>query len=537
MKNKKLLYIFGGVFVVLLAITLALPFMVNVDRFRPEVEAQASSALGRQVSIGNLSLSILAGGVKAENISISEDPAYGNKPFLEARSLDVGVEMMPLLLSRTLHATAITLHAPEVRLVRGSGGRWNYSSLGAAEKRGRAAKNQPAPAASPGTDLSIDKLSIDDGRLVVVRGGQERVYEDVEITVKHISPNSAMPFDFSAKTPGAGKLSAEGKIGPLDPNDTAASPMEAKVEIEHLDLASTGFTQGMGGVLDFKGDLDSDGRNIEMQGKVRAEKLKVVASGGPSRQPVNFDYATAYDVRRQSGSLTKGDIRVGGTTAKLTGNFDGRGEQLVAHMKLAGSNMPVNDIEGLLPALGVTLPSGSSLQGGTVSANLSLDGPLEHLVISGPVNVSNTRLAGFNLASKMAAISALSGMRGGSDTAIQTMSTNLRVAPDGIRAENINVVMPAMGTVTGGGTIGPSGGLNFRMMAQLNGGGGAAGALSQLTTLGHSRGQIPFLISGTTSNPVFVPDVAGAMTNSLTAPVQEGGGFLGGLFGKKKKPK
>jgi AsmA protein len=430
-----------------------------------------------------------------------------------------------------MHATAITLHAPQVRLVRGSGGRWNYSSLGA--QKGKA-KNAPAAPSTSATDLSIDKLSIEDGRLTVVRGGQERVYEDVQLTMKHISPTSAMPFDFSAKTPGAGKMSAEGKIGPLDPGDTAASPMEAKIEIEHLDLATTGFTQGMGGVLDYRGNLDSDGKKAEMQGKVHVEKLKLVASGGPSRQPVNFDYATVYDVKRQAGSLTKGDIKVGGTTAKLTGNFDGRGELLVAHMKLVGNNMPVNDIEGLLPALGVTLPSGSSLEGGTVSTNLSLDGPLEHLVISGPVNVSNTRLTGFNLASKMSAISALAGMHTGSDTGIQTMSSNLRVAPDGIQASNINVVMPSLGTVTGSGTIGPTGGMNFRMVAALNSGGGAAGALSQLTTLGHSKGTIPFLITGTTSNPVFVPDVAGAVANSLTAPVQEGGGILGGLFGKKK---
>ena len=54
------------------------------------------------------------------------------------------------------------------------------------------------------------------------------------------------------------------------------------------------------------------------------------------------------------------------------------------------------------------MPAGSSLQGGTVTANLAIDGPLDHLVVTGPLNVANTRLAGFSFASKMAAFAALS---------------------------------------------------------------------------------------------------------------------------------
>jgi hypothetical protein len=46
------------------------------------------------------------------------------------------------------------------------------------------------------------------------------------------------------------------------------------------------------------------------------------------------------------------------------------------------------------------------------------------------------------------------------------------------------------------------------------------------------------MIKGTTNNPVFLPDMAAAMGNTMKAPVQgvQGvGGMFGGLFGKKKK--
>jgi hypothetical protein len=59
--------------------------------------------------------------------------------------------------------------------------------------------------------------------------------------------------------------------------------------------------------------------------------------------------------------------------------------------------------------------------------------------------------------------------------------------------------------------------------------------MSALSTLGQSKGAIPFLVQGTTSNPVFLPDVAGAMSNTVTAPAEGVGGIFQGLFGKKKK--
>jgi hypothetical protein len=60
------------------------------------------------------------------------------------------------------------------------------------------------------------------------------------------------------------------------------------------------------------------------------------------------------------------------------------------------------------------------------------------------------------------------------------------------------------------------------------------GRLSALSTFGQSKGTIPFMIQGTTSNPVFVPDVAGAMGQTVGAPVTGAESILG-IFGKKKK--
>ena len=96
---KHVLKIVAIVLAVLIVIVIALPFFIDANLFRPRIESELTSALGRQVKVGNLSLSILKGGVTADDISIADDPAFNKAPFVKAKSLNVGVELMPLIFS------------------------------------------------------------------------------------------------------------------------------------------------------------------------------------------------------------------------------------------------------------------------------------------------------------------------------------------------------------------------------------------------------------------------------------------------------
>jgi hypothetical protein len=48
----------------------ACPFLINVDQFRPTLQADLSTALGREVTLGNLHLKVLTGEVTADDLSI-----------------------------------------------------------------------------------------------------------------------------------------------------------------------------------------------------------------------------------------------------------------------------------------------------------------------------------------------------------------------------------------------------------------------------------------------------------------------------------
>jgi AsmA protein len=116
--------------VVLLVLLVIVPFLIPVNKFRPTIEQKASASLGRKVELGNLSLSLLSGSLGIDNLSIADDPKFNNGPFLTAKSVEVGVEMIPLIFSQQVNVTGIEIVNPQVTLLKDPSGKWNFSSIG-----------------------------------------------------------------------------------------------------------------------------------------------------------------------------------------------------------------------------------------------------------------------------------------------------------------------------------------------------------------------------------------------------------------------
>ena len=511
---------------VLILIAIIIPFFINANSFRPKLESDLSTALGRQVKVGNLSLSLFSGSVKADDISIADDPAFSQTPFVQAKSVKVGVELMPLIFSKTLNVTDLTLNQPEINLVRSQDGqKWNFSSLGS--QSAAATNSQPGgnASASSNPNLSIKKLEVSNGQMTVSRAGSSekpRVYDKVNLTVKNFSFTSPFPFKMTADLPAGGTLTLEGTAGPINAGNAEKTPLQAKVAVHQMNLATSGFidpASGISGIADFDGTISSDGHEAKTSGTLTAEKLQVVPKGAPAGKPLQVNYAVTYDLAKQTGTLTQGDVTAGKAAAHLSGTYDTHGTTTTVNLKLDGQNMPVDDLEAILPAVGVILPPSSKLKGGTLAVDFTIVGPVDKLAENGTVRMQNSALAGFSLGSEMSAISALGGKGAGEkDTAIQNFSANVHATPESTQADNIDLVVPSLGTVTGAGTVSASNALDFKMKADA----------------------IPFLIEGTTSDPKFVPDLkgmAGSVVNGALGGVKKGAknplGGATGLLGKK----
>jgi AsmA protein len=566
---KKALKIVLIVVGVLILLVLVVPFLIPVNQFRPTIEEKASAALGRKVELGNLSLSLISGSLSADNISIGDDPKFSSSPFLTAKSLNVGVEILPLIFSKTLNVTGVTIDTPQVTLLHNAAGLWNYSSLGGAAAKSKAAKSSGS--SSSAADLTIKKLDLKNGSIIIgsVNSQKRSTYDHVDVTASNVAMTSQFPVTVTADLPSGGKLKLDGVVGPIDEADTALTPLTAKLNVSSLDLASTGFLDpslGLGGLVDLDGTLESKGGEAETKGNVKFSKALLIAGGAPAGVPVIVDFNTKYNLRKNAGVLNPSTLKIGSAAAHLNGTYQSAGEATVVNIKLEGRDMPAKDLEAFLPALGIHLPKGASLAAGSLNTDLNITGPTNKLVTNGTVGLFKAKIANFDLGSKMSTISMLTGIKTGQDLDIEKLTTNLRMAPDGLQAENFLAVVPALGNLNGAGTVDSKNNLDFKMAATLantatftsSGGAPVSGIGGVLGAIGGGKGNckgatIPFLVHGTTADPKFVPDVggiaaslvksqlgcAGSTASGVTPPQQLNPNTavdaLGGLF-KKKKP-
>jgi len=565
-KALKIVLIVVGVLIVLV---LVVPFLIPVNQFRPTIEEKASAALGRKVELGNLSLSLISGSLSADNISIGDDPKFSSSPFLTAKSLNVGVEILPLIFSKTLNVTGITIDMPQVTLLHNAAGLWNYSSLGGAAAKSKAAKSSGSSNAA--ADLTIKKLDLKNGSIIIgsVNSQKRSTYDHVDVTASNVAMTSQFPVTVTADLPSGGKFKLDGVVGPIDEADTALTPLTAKLNVSSLDLVSTGFldpSMGLGGIVDLDGTLESKGGEAETKGNVKFSKALLIAGGAPAGVPVIVDFNTKYNLRKNAGVLNPSRLKIGSAAAHLNGTYQSAGEATVVNIKLEGKDMPAKDLEAFLPALGIHLPKGASLAAGTLNTDLNIAGPTNKLVTNGTVGLFKAKIANFDLGSKMSTISMLTGLKTGQDLDIEKLTTNLRMAPDGLQAENFLAVVPALGNLNGAGTVDSKNNLDFKMAATLantatftsSGGAPVSGIGGVLGAIGGGKGNckgatIPFLVHGTTADPKFVPDVggiaaslvksqlgcAGSTASGVTPPQQLNPNTavdaLSGLF-KKKKP-
>ena len=731
----------GAVVALVVLVAVCLPLFLNADSFRARIESTLTKSLGRKVTIGKLDLSVWSGGLVATNSTVADDPAFSTQPFIQADSVKIGVEILPLILSKQIRIRGFSLESPKVQLLRAANGTWNYSTIGKTSstaqdadtkqafpdltvghvtvENGRftvgtqpaqgaaasapvrvydqvnlEAKNfgfqnsfpftvsahlpgdgtvnlsgkagpinqqdasltpfsgqlemkhidplaagfvdksdgitgmvdsmvldaswngqqmhvaklevdgprltlvrsntpkQPTPAgANPeGTtmldNLSVDTAQIKNGSVTLTSPGQASgaVYQQLNAQITNLTPKTSSPFTVSAVLPGGGALNANGTVGPFNQQNNAATPVNAQVTLKHVELASSGVLPpdaGISGTADLQAQIQSNGQTLNATGSTQIAGIKLAKDGQPSAKPVNVQFAIAQNEQAMTGEVQKATFTVGHATINTSGTYQTAGPTTAINLKVNGDGVPIDDLVAFLPALGVRLPQGSQLKGGTLTTALTVSGSSANPVISGPVRINNTQLAGFDLGSKLQTLSQLTGGKlgsaTGSGTNIRSLSMNIREAGGGIQTDNIALDVTGVGTASGAGSVSPAGALNYNVVLKLTGltggssgspaaaagGGGAGGLLGGLAGMipggaaggslgsigglagGLLRNGIPVAIGGTTSNPTFAPNLSGlasgagkGLINGATKGQQKGtqsnplGNALGGFLNR-----
>src|SRR5262245_23440275 len=127
--SHKALMLAGVAIVLLFVVLLAIPALVDVNHYRPQIEARLEEQLGRDVSLGPMHLSLLPPGFRVEEVVIAEGAEFQTgRPFAQAQLLYVQPKLFRLLRG-DLQIHGLELSRPSVELVRSKDGTWNFASL------------------------------------------------------------------------------------------------------------------------------------------------------------------------------------------------------------------------------------------------------------------------------------------------------------------------------------------------------------------------------------------------------------------------
>jgi AsmA protein len=522
-----------------IVVAAAIPLFVNANTFRPTIEKRLSAALSRKVTLGDLSLSLTKGRLEANNLAIADDPKFGQTPFFTAKRLHIGVQMKPLIFHHELLVRSFEVDAPQIHLIRAEDGTWNFSTL----SHGADSLNTTRPTTLP--DLPVDRIIIKDGTATVETLPLQKnpqVYDHLDVQLEHFSLAQSFPFMANASLPADGKVEVSGTVGPINPRDAAFTNFDTQIKIQHLDPVAAGYIDANAGISMIAG-LDahvvSDGTNVTSDGKVHAERLILLKGGKAAPYPLNLSYQVVHSLKSNSGQVSDLVFQTGAIAIHIKGNYQLAANVPVFDLKLLAQSVPIDDLQALMPAVGVKLPNGATLKGGTLSADFTIKGSPTDNVIVGSYEIKNTKLVGYDLGSKIAGIAALGGIKTGDTTVIDISRANVRITKSGSESTKIYSVLPALGESTGSGTVSPSGELNFHLISKVTSAKGLNKVGVNLLTKLNSTSDaakpstatgIPISITGTAEEPVITADVNGLVKGNAATLKKK----LSKLFGKKQ---
>ena len=106
-----------------------LPKLIDTSEYRHGIALWLSERLGRTVTVGDLTFSVITGPkVILRDLKIADDPDVSNEPFVTAREVDVSVRLMPLLLG-VIVVDEIVVKDPVVSIIEKDGALMNLVTL------------------------------------------------------------------------------------------------------------------------------------------------------------------------------------------------------------------------------------------------------------------------------------------------------------------------------------------------------------------------------------------------------------------------
>ena len=117
---KKALIIVGAV-LALLVLGVAI-LLANLEKVanskKPELLAQVEKQIGRKLTIEEIGVGVFPSiGVRLKAVTLSDDPAFSDEPFVVCENVSINVKLGPLL-KKKVEIKRLVLERPVVRIIK-----------------------------------------------------------------------------------------------------------------------------------------------------------------------------------------------------------------------------------------------------------------------------------------------------------------------------------------------------------------------------------------------------------------------------------
>jgi uncharacterized protein involved in outer membrane biogenesis len=366
---RKVIIVVAVVVVLALVAVFALPAMLDVNQYRGRIQAELQQKLHRDVTLGDMSFNT-------------------GRPFAIAQELAVRVELAPLL-HHDVHVDSLELERPQVELVRNAQGVWNFASL---------QSGQPAQSGNSGS-LSLAQLSITDGQVAIAdqqKHQSRAVYDHIDLNISGYAPDKAFDVTLAAHLPGSGRqtLQFDGKLGPMNAQDSNATPVDGTLKLQEVSLAGVQKFLNSPALAGYDGTATGDVKLRNENGRMTSSGTIDIADARINAvnigYPIKADYDVAGNLATDQIHINKAKIDLGPTPVSVSGDVNSRPTPSEVNLNIQTTNASIAELAKLAGAMS---SMGDVNGSGTISLNVHAQGPLDQrLTYSGNGAVQNASI-------------------------------------------------------------------------------------------------------------------------------------------------
>jgi len=272
---RLVIFALGGLALLLVAVAIILPLVVDPNDFKDEIAAAVESKTGRSLSLdGDIELSVFPWlGLDVGPVSLSNAPGFSAQPFASMKAVQVRIKLLPLL-SKELEMDTVVLQGLKLSLETDQHGKTNWSDLAGGAELVEKAPEVTTESASAAevtlAGLAIGGVEITDAGVIWddQQSGARYEIEGLSLRTGAIEPGEAVPVELelalNSKQPDISGPVAFAATVALSGDGQTIQLSDAKLT---ADLAGDGLPGGqLKSSLGFNATLDLKAQTLAVSG-------------------------------------------------------------------------------------------------------------------------------------------------------------------------------------------------------------------------------------------------------------------------------